>query len=113
LQTIENVVFSDSTIAVVIDAEKFTEKKYTIPITFTNVPSNMVVDLMQNNVTLTVFVGMSQAGTISGADFKAIADYKKRNAQTGEIPVEIIAKPQCGTIVQQNPQNVEIIVEID
>ena len=113
LQTIENVTFSDSVITVMIDAEQFTEKKYIIPITYSNVPASVVVDLMQHNVTLTMFVGMSQAGKISEADFKAIADYDKRNSATGEIPVEIIAKPQNGTIIHQNPENVEIIVEID
>ncbi len=113
LQTIENVAFSDSVISLLIDAEQFTEKKYTVPITFINVPANVVVDLMQNSVVLTVFVGMSHVGTIVEADFKAVADYKKRNSQTGEIPVEIIAKPQSGTIIQQNPENVEIIVERD
>jgi len=113
LQTIENVAFSDTTITVVIEAEQFTEKKYTVPITYINVPASVVVDLMQHNVTITMFVGMSQAGKISETDFKAVADYNKRNAATGEIPVAIIAKPKNVTFVHQNPENVEIIVEID
>ena len=113
LQNIEHVSFSDTVITVTIEAELFTEKKYTIPITYINVPASVVVDLMQHNVAITTFVGMSQAGKISETDFKAVADYNKRNAATGEIPVEIITKLKNGTIVSQNPENVEIVVDVD
>lgn len=113
LQTIENIAFSDTVITAVIDAEQFTEKKYTIPITFVNIPASVLVNLMQQNVTLTVFVGISQVEKISETDFKAVANYNKRNTLTGEIPVEIITKLQSAAIVHQNPEHVEIIVEID
>jgi YbbR domain-containing protein len=113
LQTIENVTFSDTVITAVIDAEQFTEKRYTIPITFVNIPASVLVSLMQQSVTLTVFVGISQVENISETDFKAVANYNERNTRTGEIPVEIVAKPQSATLVHQNPEYVEIIVEID
>ncbi|MDR2963606.1 MAG: hypothetical protein LBU90_08280 [Bacteroidales bacterium] len=111
LQGLDDIRFSDSLVQVLIEAEKFTEKKYSVPITFINVPANVVVDLMQNNVILTVFIGLSKVEKISEHDFKAVADYRKRNTTTGEIPVEIIAQPPHGSIIQQNPHNVEIIFE--
>lgn len=113
LQTVENVSFSDTVVTALIDSEQFTEKKYTIPISYINIPASVLIGMMPKTVTVTVFVGISKVETISTKDFRAIANYDKRNVETGEIPVEIIAKLQNASVVRHNPENVEIYFEID
>lgn len=111
LQAIRNVQLSDTVVTVNVDIEKFTEQQFTIPITAIHVPDTVLIDLMNHSVQITMFTGMSHIQKNSPQDFKVIADFTKQNTQTGEIPIEIIARPKWGRIVKITPEFVGYIIE--
>lgn len=111
IQAIKNVSVSDTLVTVKAEIEKFTEQQFTVPIVAVNVPDSVIIDLMNHSVHITMFTGMSNIQSNHPSDFRVIADFTKQNIQTGEIPVEIVARPKWGRIVKISPEYVGFIID--
>ena len=86
---IRNVVFSNESVEISGEVEKFTEQTISIPIKLLNVPNGQVVDLMTEKVSLTFLIGMSKVQSYYPSDFEAIVDFEKL-AANGSVPIEIV-----------------------
>lgn len=108
LEPIPNVIFSDDSVTIQAVVEKFTEQTVSIPVKLLNVPEGIVVDLMDDKVSLTFLIGMSKVQSYYSSDFEAVADFEKRSVN-GTIPIEIVRAPQFVRIINQNPINDGVI----
>ena len=105
---IRNVVFSNESVEISGEVEKFTEQTISIPIKLLNVPNGQVVDLMTEKVSLTFLIGMSKVQSYYPSDFEAIVDFEKL-AANGSVPIEIVRYPNFVRIIHQNPMNDGVI----
>lgn len=112
LQKISNVNYSYYSCVMRINVEKFTEQTFSIPIVPIHVPDSLVIDLMKEHVSYTFLVGLSKSKYCKISDFKAIADYDKLDVKTGNIPVEIIKKPNFVRFVKQDPLKIGYIIDM-
>lgn len=111
LQHIENLSYSHDAVHANFEFEKYTEQNFKIPITIENLPDSILIDLVQHEVAATVFTGMSKAATLSAIDFKAIADFTKKNNTTAEIPIEIRYDTTQVKLMRLVPETVSYIEE--
>lgn len=110
-RTIPTITFSDSSGIVNVQVEKYTEQQFWVPLEYINVPDSLVIDLMQDKVQITTFIGMSKLKSFKTTDYKVVADYSKLNNETGEMPIMVSQKPDYAKIVKITPETIGYIID--
>lgn len=90
-------------------AEPFTEKTFTLPITTAGTPEGQYMRLFPQKVDVIVRVGISHFAEVGKSDLKAICRYPTQASRS--IPVEIITDNPYITNIRFTPSEVEYIVE--
>jgi hypothetical protein len=90
-------------------AEPFTEKTFTLPITAVGTPEGQYMRLFPQKVDVIVRVGISHFAEVGKSDLKAICRYPTQASRS--IPVEIITDNPYITNIRFTPSEVEYIVE--
>lgn len=96
-------------IGVRIIAERFTEKKFTLPLHVEDVPENYRIRLFPNQVEVTLRVGMSHFAQVGEQDVRAVCVYTPE--RTDKLDVELRYKNQYITTAWVYPGTVEFLLE--
>jgi YbbR domain-containing protein len=108
--TIPTITYSDSVGVTNIQVEKYTEQQFWVSLIPINVPDSLIIDLMQDKVQITTFIGMSKLKSFKTSDYKVVADYSKLNKETGEMPIMVSQKPGYAKIIKISPENIGYII---
>ena len=90
-------------------AEPFTEKTFTLPITTVGTPAEQYMRLFPQKVEVIVRVGISHFAEVAKSDIKAICRYPTQARKS--LPVEIITDNPYISNIRFTPSEVEYIVE--
>lgn len=68
-------------VTILVEVEEFTQKQFKIPIDLINVPQEVEVRLLPDEIAISFDIAMSHFNAVSKSDFKLVCDYKKRNEE--------------------------------
>lgn len=105
----KNVRAEEDSISVLIIAERFTEKKFTIPVRIQGVPEGHHIRLFPNEVEVSVRVGISHFAQVQPTDIKAVCVYSPERID--KLDVELQYTNPYITSVWVYPGVVEYILE--
>lgn len=105
----KNVRAEEDSISVLIIAERFTEKKFTIPVRMQGVPEGHHIRLFPNEVEVSVRVGISHFAQVQPTDIKAVCVYSPERVD--KLDVELQYTNPYITSVWVYPGVVEYILE--
>lgn len=97
------------TIGVRIIAERFTEKKFTLPLRVEGVPEGYRIRLFPNQVEVTLRVGMSHFAQVSEQDVRAVCTYTTE--RTDKLDVNLRYTNSFITTAWVYPATVEFLLE--
>lgn len=92
-----------------IIAERFTEKKFTLPIRVTDVPEGYSIRLFPSEVEVSVRVGMRHFAKVNAGDIKAVCHYEPERID--KLDVEIHYSNPYITAAWSYPVTVEYLLE--
>ncbi len=102
--------FSDKTIHLTANVEKFTEGTLKVPITIKNGPKNKTLKYFPKTVNVIYYTSLKNFKTVEAKDFKIECDFSKiSNNQTFLLP-ELARFPETVKHAKINQQHIEFII---
>lgn len=109
LDSIANARLAVDSVNLTLYAERYTEKKFTLPINILDVPNNCSVRLFPSHVTISVRVAVEHFNLLQASDFRAICSYPIHSSKA-MLPVEVKTSNPYVTNIRINPSSVEYLI---
>lgn len=103
--------FSDKTVSVEANVERFTEGTLKIPVTLLNVPEGLSLNYFPKIVSITFYTSLNNFNTITLKDFKVVCDFSKVTPEQTFLIPELAKAPKTVKNVKINQQHVEFIIK--
>ncbi|MDY7395532.1 hypothetical protein UMM65_09785 [Aureibaculum sp. 2210JD6-5] len=112
LEKKSKVTYSVNEIKVSGKVEKFTEARFTVPITIENLPENYSINTFPNQVEIIFQVGISDYNKINKNDFKITCDYERsvKDGLNYLIP-EVVLKPSYISDIRIVPNQIDYLIK--
>lgn len=103
--------YSDPTVQVQLNVEKFTEKSFELPVRIINAESDDLLRIFPEKVTVTCLVALKDYKRIDAAMFDAVVIYKPSEHQaSSKLKIELANYPAYVRIARIGPERVEYIL---
>jgi hypothetical protein len=109
LDSIENIRLGTDSIDLTLYAERYTEKKFTLPINILDVPTDCLIRLFPSQVTISVRVAIEHFNLLQASDFKATCNYPTQSSKA-MLPIDIKTSNPYVTNIRVNPSSVEYLI---
>lgn len=111
LKSIKKIDYNPKRVVVHIPVEEYTEKELSVPITITNLPDNVHVNLFPSHIKLSFLIGLSRFSEIIPADFRASVSYDDIKNKVDYLPVTLDKIPPHLKSVDFSPGKIEYLIE--
>lgn len=112
LAHIKGVELLTKSVLVKVNIERQTEKSFTLPIEYVNVPDNVNIHLFPAEAEVIFNVGLSRFNNLKDDDFKIVFDYDTRNEENHTCKLQLVnSGVQQGFTYRISPEEVEYILE--
>lgn len=112
LATIEGLKFSPEVVDIYIPILEYTERKFDIPVTVTNIPSNIDVKFFPSNIEVSFSVTLDDYKKISEDDFEIELNYYTFfNNENGRTTVELTQAPTSIKNSKLSPSEIDFLLE--
>ncbi|MFD0835754.1 CdaR family protein [Mariniflexile aquimaris] len=105
-----DITFSNETIQLKAQVEKFTEGTLKIPVTLINVPEKIQLKFYPKEVSVSYYVSLSNFSAVTKKDFEIICDYNKILKNQYLMVPELSKYPEFVKNVKINQQRIEFII---
>lgn len=106
----KNLKFSNNTVALEANVEKFTEGTLKVPVTVKNIPDNKTLKYFPKSVNVTYYTSLNNFKNISAKDFKVECDFSKTTSKQSFLLPELKIYPATAKRVKINQQHIEFII---
>lgn len=102
-----SISFSQETVKLDIFVKEFTQKSLLVPVVVNNLPSNLSIRLVPENVTIRFDVTMEDYNKITAIDFLLMCDFDKKNDQENFMIPHLMKQPKSiiNLEIQENKIN--------
>ena len=102
-----SITYSQQSVNLDISVKEFTQKTLLIPIIVNNLPSDLSIKLIPENVTILFDVSMEEFNKITANDFIIICDFNKKNEQENFMIPHLMKQPESiiNLEIQENKIN--------
>lgn len=102
-----SISFSQETVKLDIFVKEFTQKSLLVPVVVNNLPSNLSIRLVPENVTIRFDVTMEDYNKITAIDFLLMCDFDKKNDQENFMIPHLMKQPESiiNLEIQENKIN--------
>lgn len=110
--SIENLNVNTKTVSVQGEVDKFTEGKVVVPLTIINLPDDITLTKLSDNIELSFVVALSKFAEVTPASFRVVADYQitKDNALDYLLP-EVIQSPDFIKSYKISPHKIDFLIQ--
>ncbi len=102
--------FSENSVVIKANVEKFTEGTLKIPVNVINVPKGMKLKYFPREVNVSYYVSLSNFSSITNKDFKVVCDYTKAMGNQSLLVPELVVFPERAKNIKINQQRIEFII---
>jgi YbbR domain-containing protein len=106
----ENIEVTPSEIKAQINVAKYTEATIMVPVETQNVPADYTLKTFPDNVTIKYSVAFEDYEKIQASQFKVIVDYKKTDANSNKLKLQLVGFPKQAKSIKIDPEKVEYII---
>ena len=104
-------VLLNSTFAIIqVEVEEFTQKQVTVPIQLVNVPSDVKLRLIPENITVKFEVAVKDFNTIEASHFQVVCDFDEKITEGHFMIPKIVQKPEEVFRVDLTTKKVEYLI---
>ncbi len=112
LAAVEGIKLSPNVVDIFIPVLEYTERKFEIPVTVTNTPSNIDVKFFPSNIEVSFSVTLEDYKKISEEDFSIELDYKSfYQNENGRTAVELTLSPASIKNPKLSPSEIDFLLE--
>ncbi|MDD4191144.1 MAG: hypothetical protein PHI28_07435 [Mangrovibacterium sp.] len=111
LQPVKNLTLGTNRVLLEIPVEEFTEKQLIAPVTITNLPPGLRVNLFPGQVNVSFMIALSRFKEVKPGDFKVSASYEDIKNRVELLRLKIEAQPPFVHSVVLYPEHVEYLIE--
>lgn len=109
---VSGVKFIPSEVQIYIPVEEYTERRFEVPITVRNSPSNIDVKFFPSQTEVSFSVTLDEYKKIAPEDFEVELDYRKfYQNENGRVDLELSESPSAIRNVKLSPSSVEFLFE--
>lgn len=106
----ENLSYSESTVQIHADVDKFTEGHLKIPITVINIPDSLKIKYFPKKLYVTYYTSLSNYNKITASDFIVTCDFNKIDSIAEFLKPQIVAQPKEARNVKLSQDQIEFII---
>lgn len=108
----DNVKFTPDEVSIYVPVEAYRQMKVDVPVECLNLPEYLNVKFFPSRVSLSFFIGVSQADSVHVNDFTVGVDYDGiKDSKSAAVPVRITSSPSYARSLTIEPPDVEYIFE--
>jgi len=112
LVNVNNVKFIPGNVSIYVPVEAYRQMRVDVPVECLNLPENLNVKFFPSRVSLSFFIGVSQADLVHASDFSVGVDYDGiKDSKSAAVPVRITSSPSYARSLTIEPPDVEYIFE--
>ncbi|MEM7086231.1 MAG: hypothetical protein AAF489_08625 [Bacteroidota bacterium] len=105
-----DIFFSEETVNLQIVVEEFAQKRMTLPVEVVNVPQDIQLKLLPENIVISFDVSVNQFNSISENDFKIVCDYALRSSGENILVPKLIDQPEGLYHIEWSTKKVEYLI---
>ena len=104
------VRYSNKTVDLNLNVEKFTEGSITVPVNLINVPEDLNINYYPKTVEVTYYTSLSNFEVVTTNDVEVVCDFSKVNNNTAYLTPEIVASAYMLKNVRLNTNKIQYIL---
>ncbi|WP_338730861.1 YbbR-like domain-containing protein [Mangrovimonas cancribranchiae] len=106
----ENLIFSNNTININIEVDKFTEGHLKVPVSIINVPENITLKYFPKKVNISYYTSLTHFKDIKPKDFLVVCDYNQINENQTILTPKVTRKPKQVRHVKVDQAQIDFII---
>lgn len=104
------VTLSEVTVRVEMEVEEFTQKRITLPVELINVPADMNLKLLPENVVVSFDVAVSKFNNISERDFRVVCDFESKPPNETFLVPQLLEQPEGLYHIEWSTRKIEYLI---
>ena len=101
---------SEETVSLQIIVEEFAQKRMNLPVEVINVPPDIQLKLLPENIIISFDVSVNQFNSISENDFKIVCDYALRSSGENILVPKLVNQPEGLYHIEWSTKKVEYLI---
>lgn len=93
-----------------INAVKFTEGTFSLPIAIVNVPKNVKVNYFPKTINLSFYTSLESYNSITINDFEVVCDFNEHNSKSSYLTPKLVKFPKAIKTSRLHQQKIEYII---
>ncbi len=110
LENTSDLKFSDNSVVIKANVEKFTEGTLKIPVNVINIPKGVTLKYFPKEVNVSYYISLSRFNSVTNKDFKVVCDYTKTIGNQSLLVPELVKFPKTAKNIKMNQQRIEFII---
>jgi len=104
------LVLSNETTELQLIVEEFTQKRLSLPIEITNVPSDIELKLIPESIIVSFEVSLSKFNSITDEDFRIVCDYSTRSSEENFMIPKLLTIPDGLYHIELETKKIEYLI---
>jgi hypothetical protein len=105
-----NLSFSENTVRIKAEVDKFTEGHLKIPVTVINIPDSLKIKYFPKKLYVTYYTSLSNYNTISANDFTITCDFSSIEKASEYLTPKIVQQPKAVRNLKLSQEQIEFII---
>ncbi|PWK19516.1 YbbR-like domain-containing protein [Xanthomarina spongicola] len=105
-----NLIFSENSVEIKADVDKFTEGHLKIPVTVINVPDSLKIKYFPKKLYVTYYTSLSNYNSISANDFIITCNFNEVEKESEYLKPQIVQQPKDARNVKLSQEQIEFII---
>jgi len=105
-----DISISEETVSLRIIVEEFAQKRMNLPVEVINVPQDIQLKLLPENIVISFDVSVNQFNSISENDFKIVCDYALRSSGENILVPKLVDQPEGLYHIEWSTKKVEYLI---
>lgn len=105
-----DISISEETVNLRIVVEEFAQKRMTLPVEVINVPQDIQLKLLPENIVISFDISVNQFNSISENDFNIVCDYALRSSGENILVPKLVTQPEGLYHIEWSTKKVEYLI---
>ena len=109
-KTAQQITYSDQSVSIIGEVDKFTEGSVNVPVTIVNVPDNLTLNFFPKEITVIFYASLSAYNGIEASHFSVECDFNTLTAENSYLNPVLVQQPTTVKTAQLKSTKFEYVI---
>lgn len=109
-KTSKQITYSDLSVSIIGEVDKFTEGSVNVPVTIVNVPDNLTLNFFPKEITVVFYASLSAYNSIDASHFSVECDFNTLTAENKYLNPVLVKQPTTVKTAQLKSTEFEYVI---